>query len=136
MDEDLKRLGLLSKLHYVMGGLIALFACIPLAHVAIGLAILLGKLPTSQGGTPPPAIFGLIFLLVGILFVLLGWGTAFCIILAGKKLAQYKHWTFCVAVAAVQLMMVPLGTLLGVFTIVTLVKDPVKQMFEANKSLT
>jgi hypothetical protein len=132
MDEDLKRLGLLAKLHYVMGGLVALFSCIPFAHVAIGLAILMGKLPASQGSTPPPAFIGLIFLLLGSLFILLGWGTAFCIILAGRKLARFKNWTFCIAVAAVQCMMVPLGTLLGVFTIVTLIKDPVKQMFTGN----
>ena len=133
MDEELKQLSLLSKLHYVMGGLIALFSCIPFAHVAIGIAILTGKLPASQGGTPPPAFFGLIFLIVGALFILLGWGTAFCVFLAGKKLARCKNWTFCIAVAAIECMMVPLGTLLGVFTIVTLIKDPVKQMFAGNK---
>jgi len=129
MDEDLKRLGLLSKLHYVLGGLIALFSCFPLVHVALGIAVLMGKLPASGGGTPPPVFVGWLFLLVGSFIILLGWGTAFCVFLAGRKLARCKNWTFCIAVAAVQIMMVPLGTLLGIFTIVTLIKEPVKQMF-------
>ena len=129
MDEELKRLSLLSKLNYVMSGLIALFSCFPLVHVVLGLMILTGKLPPSQGGTAPPVFVGWLFLLVGSLIILLGWGTAFCVFLAGRKLARCKNWTFCIAVAAVQIMMVPLGTLLGVCTIVTLIKEPVKQMF-------
>ena len=132
MDEDLKQLNLLSKLHYVMGGLIALFSCIPFAHVAIGFAILTGKLPASHGGTPPPAFIGLLFLVLGAIFILLGWGTAFCVVLAGRKLGQCKNWTFCLVVAGIQCMMVPFGTLLGVFTILALTKDSVKQIFASN----
>ncbi|MEI7750564.1 MAG: hypothetical protein WCJ71_00610 [Candidatus Omnitrophota bacterium] len=132
MDEDLKRLSLFSKLHYVMGGLIALFSCFPIVHVVLGIIILTGKLPVSGGGTPPPAFVGLLFLVLGSIFILLGWGTAFCVILAGRKLGQCKNWTFCVVMAGIQCMMVPFGTLLGVFTILTLVKDPVKQMFSGN----
>ena len=132
MDEDMKRLGLLSKLHYILGGLAALFACFPFIHIALGISILMGKLPVSGGGTPPPVFVGWLFLVLGSIFVFLGWCVAICIIVAGRKLGQCKSRTFCMVVAGVQCMMFPLGTLLGVFTIMTLSKDPVKQIFANN----
>ena len=39
MSDEANQLDLLAIFHYVVGGMTALFACIPLIHVAIGLAL-------------------------------------------------------------------------------------------------
>ena len=51
------------------------------------------------------------------------------IFLAGRFLAQRRHHTFCVTMAAVQCLFMPFGTILGVFTIVVLNRPSVKQLF-------
>jgi len=41
--EESKQLDLLSIFHYVVGGIMALFACMPFLHVFMGLAVVSGK---------------------------------------------------------------------------------------------
>ena len=42
MNETEKQLDLLGLFHFILGGLTALFACLPLIHVGVGTALLLG----------------------------------------------------------------------------------------------
>ena len=61
MNQDEEHLRLLSIFHYVVGGLTALFACIPIIHLVVGLAILFGAFP---GNDVPPAILGLFMVVI------------------------------------------------------------------------
>lgn len=133
MTEDERNLNLLSIFHYVVGGITAFFACFPLIHVAVGLAMLCGAMDGRHG--PPPA-FGLVFIFVGGVLVLLGWTLAVAILVAGNKLGNRKAYTFCLVVAALECLMMPFGTILGVFTIVMLMKDSVKNLFASNSAPT
>ena len=129
--EDAKQLDLLSIFHYVVGGVMALFSCFPFIHVFMGLAIALGKF----GESPDPsaqtsdAIFGWIFVIMGSIFILLGWAVSICIIIAGKKLKRRRNRIFCMVVAGVECMFMPFGTVLGVFTLIALNKDSVKEAY-------
>ena len=40
MEQDKQQLKLLSIFHYVVGGLAALIACIPIIHLTIGIGML------------------------------------------------------------------------------------------------
>ena len=122
MDEDLKYLELLAIFHYVLGGVTALFACLPLFHVAFGTAIAL----TSR---TPQAFIGLFMLIFGVLFVVMGWGLAICIAVAGRRLATFRSRTFCIVVAAFECLLMPFGTVLGILTIIVLSKDSVIERF-------
>jgi len=126
MTEDEKNLNLLALFHYIVAGLTAFFSCFPLIHVAIGLGMVLGRF---NGKHPPPDPFGWLFLIFGGLFVLFGWASAIAIFIAGKKLKKRKSRTYCIVVAALECTMMPFGTVLGVFTIILLMKDSVKAMF-------
>lgn len=126
MTEDEKNLDLLAIFHYVLGGLTALFACFPLIHVAVGLALVFGKL---DGPNPPPAVFGWLFVAIGGFFVLAGWALAVAIAVAGAKLKRRTSRTYCLVVGALECMLMPLGTVLGVFTLLVLMKDSVKGIF-------
>jgi hypothetical protein len=131
-SDDEEHLRLLSIFHYVSGGLTAFFACIPLVHVALGLAFVLA--PGSASSKPqdgPPAWFGLVFIVLGGFFVLAGWTLAILKIIAGRCLARRRRRTFCVVVACLCCLFPPLGTVLGVFTLVILSRPAVKALFDS-----
>ena len=81
----------------------------------------------------PPQAFGWFFIGIASVIILLGWTLAICNLLAGKYLKQHKNYTFCFVIAVISCMFAPLGTLLGVFTIIVLVRDSVKQLFNGQK---
>jgi len=132
MQDDLQQLKLLSIFHYILGGLTALFACFPFIHLAIGIAMLTGNLKDSNTGQAPPEFMGWILVLLPSIFILCGWALSICIITVGRKLAKIKSRTYCIAIAAVECMLMPVGTVLGVFTIIALMRDSVKDLFETN----
>ena len=126
MTEEEKNLNLLALFHYILAGITALFSCFGLIHAAIGLGMVLGRI---NGSNPPPQAFGWLFLIFGGFFVLLGWILAVAIFIAGRKLKKRTSRTYCFVVASIECAMMPLGTVLGVFTIVLLMKDSVKALF-------
>ena len=128
-DKDTKNLNLLAIFHYILGGLTILFSCIPFIHVFIGLAIISGKFFEDSNGSKPPSVVGWLFVIMGTVFILLGWSIAVCMIIAGKKLKRHKSRLFCMVIAGIECMFMPFGTVLGVFTLVTLNKDSVKELF-------
>jgi hypothetical protein len=127
MTEDERQLDLLSTFHYIVGGIAALFACFPLIHVAIGLMMVF----SDFNGDAPPPFFGWLFVGLGGMFILLGWAIAVLIIIAGKKLRKRTSRTYCLVVGGLECLMMPFGTILGVFTIITLTKDSVRKLFES-----
>ena len=132
MTRDEEHLRLLSIFHYVVGGFAALFALFPIIHLIMGLVIIFAPNMFAGNGQPPPAFFGWFFVVFAVLFIILGWTFAICILTTGRFLARRKHYMFCLVMAGVECLFMPFGTVLGVFTIVTLTREPVKQLFGAN----
>lgn len=133
MNKDLEQLKTLSIFYYVVGGLIALFACFPIIHLIIGITFLTGNFPTApnQPNQPefPIKIFGLMFTIIPLIFIIGGWTLAICTVIAGRKLANRQGYLFCFVVAAILCVFMPFGTVLGIFTIIVLSRDSVKQLF-------
>lgn len=129
-NDDKQYLKLLSIFHYIVGAMTALFSFFPLIHIAIGIAMLCGAF---EGKDAPPRFLGLFFVILPSIFMLCGWAMAVCIIVAGRKLARYRARTYCLVIAAIECIFVPFGTILGVFTIIMLMKDSVKAMFAASQ---
>lgn len=132
--KDLEHLNLLAIFHFVYAGLTALVATFPLLHVFFGASMLLMPVPESQNG-PPLALMGGMFVVIGATIFALGWLKAAAILYAGLCLKQIKRRTFCLVMAAICCAFTPLGTLLGVFTLVKLLNDDVKELFEAREPL-
>jgi hypothetical protein len=128
--EDLDHLKLLAIFHYVLAGLTALGASIPVIHLVIGLAIVSGNLGGSGPGQKPPPAMGWIFIVVGSTVIILGWGFAIALAVAGRFLQLRRHRLYCVVVAAISCASAPLGTILGVFTLIVLMRPGVKRLFE------
>ena len=129
-SQDDQHLRLLAIFHYVLGGLMALGACFPIIHLAVGLAMMSGRFGPPTPGEPPPELFGAIFVGVGAGAILLGWTMALCILFAGRSLSQRRRYVFCMVMAGLMMVIcIPLGTGLGVFTIIVLQRPSVKQAF-------
>lgn len=134
--QDEQHLQILSVFHFVVGGLTALFACFPIFHLVIGLGMLSGGFgPPGPGEEFPFRLFGLLFVMVPAIIILLGWVLAGAIIAAGYFLSKRQHYTFCLVVAGVECIFIPFGTVLGVFTIIVLVRPAVKALFESPPAL-
>jgi len=127
MNQDLDHLRLLSIFHYVVGGMAALVACIPFIHFILGLAMTAGWFDDADPVLPVVGVFLMVF--SGIV-ILLGWTFAVCLVLAGRKLAVRQNYTYCLVMAALSCMFMPFGTVLGVLTIIVLVRPSVKLLFE------
>ncbi|MES2598911.1 MAG: hypothetical protein V4662_26500 [Verrucomicrobiota bacterium] len=129
---DQEHLRLLTIFHYVLAGITALFACFPIIHIAIGTAFLLapeGSLKDADG-QGPPSWFGWIFVGLGSIFVLIGWTMAALTYLSGRYMAQHRKWLFTMVIAGIQCAFVPLGTVLGIFTLIVLQRDSVRRLYQ------
>jgi len=127
MTQDEQQLEVLAILHYVFGGLTALFSCFFLFHMGLGIAMSSGAM--DGPGNHLPHMIGWLMALFAGCFVLIGWILGGLIIAAGRKLKRRRAYGFCFVMACLECMLMPLGTVLGVFTIVLLSKDPVKKLF-------
>lgn len=59
----------------------------------------------------------------------MAWMLSAFTIMSGKYISQRKKWTASVIVASVQCVCFPFGTVLGVFTLVVLLRPSVKQLY-------
>jgi len=128
-NDDEQYLKLLSIFHYIVGGIAGLFACFPIIHFVVGLGILISSFTQSSQNGGPPALIGLIFTLFAGGFILFGWAFAICIILGGRFISKRKNYMFCMVMAGIECIFTPFGTVLGVFTIIILIRPSVKELF-------
>jgi hypothetical protein len=128
--QDAEHLKLLSVFHYVVAAMMAVFASFPILHLLIGIAVVAGKLGQSKAGEPPPALFGWFFIVFAAGWMAVGWTLAVCTVIAARNLARRKKYLFCLVVAGVMAATcMPFGTVLGVFTIIVLMRPSVKEAF-------
>jgi len=135
-SQDEQHLRLLSIFYYIVGGLTALVACFPLIHLGLGLAMLFSPefFSGKPGEQPPPAIVGGLFICVGGLLFLVGQALAVSTIMSGRFLARRKRYWFVFVIACLQCALFPFGTVLGVFTIIVLSRESVKELFKITSS--
>ena len=96
----------------------------------MGAMFLTGSFPGAPGNAPP-AFLGWIFIIFGGGISLFIWTVAACCLFTGYNLGHKKRYIFCFVVACLCCIQIPLGTVLGVFTIVVLARPSVKDLFAA-----
>ena len=130
---DRDNLKLLTVLHYVAAG----FAVIGLLFLFMHwfmLSTMFGNPEFAKGakGAPPPAEFFALFkwfyLFMGTMLVAGGLGN----LLSAGFIKARRHRTFSLIIAGVNCMAFPIGTALGVYTFVVLLRDSVQELYEAS----
>ncbi len=129
MNQDEEHLKLLSTFHYVLGGVTALFSLFPVIHLVVGLFFILAPEKMSSHGEPPPAFFGWVFVIGAGVAILGGLTLAVLIAVSGRFLSRRVRRVFCIVVAGLECLFMPLGTILGVFTIIVLMRPSVNKLF-------
>lgn len=125
-DEYLK---LLSVGYWVSGGLNALFSLYFLFYVALGAVFVLT--PTTPSESSPPAAIGWVFVIIGVVGFVLALVFAILKVGAGFWLRSRKHRVAVMVLGGISCLELPYGTLLGVFTFMTLGRPSVATLFDA-----
>ena len=136
--EDASHLRALAIAHYCVGGFASVIACFPLIHAGIGFSLLAGVGGMgeslgghSSGGLQGHSVVGGLFFVVGLLSFLIGEAIAVAVIISGRFLRQRRHYLFSFVLACVLCAFFPIGTALGVFTVIVLSRDSVKGAYAA-----
>lgn len=74
-------------------------------------------------------LFSLMFILIPAFIILSGWVLAGCLAISGYFLSKKVNFLFCLVMAGISCMFAPIGTVLGVFTIIVLMRPSVKKLF-------
>jgi hypothetical protein len=136
MDRDTEQLNLLAIFHYVVAGLAALFSFFPLLYTAVGVTfIFAARHGTAKPGEElPPEFLGWIFAVLGLVLFVTGIAIAIFILIAGRCLSRRRCYSFALVMACVECLFIPFGTILGVFTIIVLLRESVKALFAATQT--
>ena len=129
MGDDVQQLKLLSIFHYVAAVLLAVMACIPVIHLLLGIFIVTAPASMAGRGQPPPAFMGWVFIVIASAAILGGWTIAVLMGLAGRFLARRQHRLYCLVVSAVECLWTPFGTVLGILTLLVLIRPSVIELF-------
>ncbi len=131
--DDANQLRVLSIFHYVVAAITALFSLFPILHLVMGLAMISGRMPTDNANPAAnpmdPQLFGWIFVVFAGVFIAGGLLLAGFMAYAGRCLARRRRHTLCLVVAAISCMLMPFGTVLGIFTLIVLMRPSVKAAF-------
>ena len=130
IDSD--HLTLLAIFHFVGAGLAVLGILFLFAHYMFMQAIFTHPdFWQNQNQKPPPeelfSIFIWFYIIGGIWLVL----SLILNLLSGMFLATRRCRTFSLIVAGINCLHIPLGTVLGIFTIIVLVRESVRELYEA-----
>lgn len=131
-NADAEHLQLLSIFHFVGAGLALLGLLFLIAHYSMfNLFFANPKMWENQKQGPSPeaffAVFKWFYLIFAIWFIACGAMN----VASGLWIRTRKRRTFSMIVAGFNCMHFPLGTVLGVFTLIVLMRDSVRKLYEA-----
>lgn len=127
--QDDSHLKALAICHFIWGGLGVLLALLPLIHVGIGIAMISGALENAGNGSPPPREVGWLLVVFGTGAIILGETIAILTIISGSLLLKRRARVFSMVIAGINCISVPIGTVLGIFTIVVLSRESVRRQY-------
>jgi len=128
VNQDLEHLKILSICFYVKAGLTAMTGLFFSIYILFGVFFIAADIP-RKANEPPPELMGGIFVGFGVVLMGVFFLLAFLAFWAGRSLGRHKNYTFCLVIAALVCLSMPLGTILGIFTIIVLMRDTVKALF-------
>lgn len=127
---DVEHLRLLAIFHFVSAALAFVGVLFASLYFVLIWAVFANPAiwAQSQEGPPPDAIITVFRWFTGIGVV---WFVVACVgnLLSGLFLRTRRHRTFSMVIAGINCLHIPLGTLLGVFTLVVLGRESVRKLY-------
>jgi hypothetical protein len=128
---DIEHLNLLSIFHFVSAGLALLGLLFIAFHYFMFSTFLANPKiwENARSGPPPIEIF---YFLKWLYFVFALWFIAGGVanVVSGIGMRKRKWRTFSLVVAGINCLHLPLGTVLGVFTFIVLLRESVRELYE------
>lgn len=127
-------LRVLSILWYIYAGLLLLAMCFGGLYLALGITAFTNPdfFESSNPDEPPPELFAWMFTVIGGCFMLLAVVVGVLALLTARGLSRRGNFGLCLVTSAIVCLNVPLGTALGVYTIITLYSRGVKESFTSD----
>jgi hypothetical protein len=126
--KDQEHLRLLSIFHFVVSGL-TLFGIAFLCVHYFMMHTIFSNPDAWKGQNAPPKGFLDAFIWFYVFMGVILLTASVLNLLSGLFLRQKKHRTFSVVIAAINCIQIPIGTALGIFTIVVLSRETVRQLY-------
>ena len=110
----------------------------PLLYFGMGIFMVMAGFaaPNAPGQNAPGLGQMVPFFVVGGVFMTIGGILAFCglimailIIVSGRRMMARKSYGFCITMAGIECVFMPLGTILGILTVTLLAQHDVKESF-------
>ena len=133
MNRDPEYLKLLCIFHFVVAGFSGLMALLPIFHLVFGVIMVAAPAAVdSPEALPVMAIGGIMTFFAAVVIII---GLAFSIMIAfcGWCILQRRFHGFCMVMAGIECMAFPFGTILGVFTIIVLSRESVRELFSSGQ---
>jgi hypothetical protein len=129
---DAGQLDLLAIFHFVLAGFTLLGLGFLFMHWFMMHTFMENPAIWENAKSAPPpkefmAVFKWFYLFMGVCIVIMGVAN----FIAGLCIRKRRCRTLTIAIAGLDCMMVPFGTVLGVFTIIVLARDSVRRTYEA-----
>jgi hypothetical protein len=129
-QKDKDHIRILAIFHFVLGALNLLGVGFIFLHYFMMRSLFTNPemWKGKEAQAPPKELFEVfiwLYVLMGIMLVLASAGNA----LSGVFLLKKKYRMFSLIVAGLDCLFMPFGTLLGVFTIIVLIRDSVRRLY-------
>lgn len=128
VNQDLEHLKILAICFYVKAGLLTLTALFFSIYIFFGAAFMSMDIP-HKANEPDPSMIGGFFIVFGLVFIAFFGVLAILAFWAGRSISKQKNYNFAFVIAVLMCLSMPLGTILGIFTIIVLMRDSVKAIF-------
>jgi hypothetical protein len=131
VDRDEEHLRLLMWAYYIWGGTIGFFSLFAVIYIGFGAMMAFGGFPASNNPANDPRLPGLLLLVGGSVFFILGVTFALLTFFAGRSIRDRRRRIFCQIIGGLNCLQVPFGTVMGVCSILVLNRPQVKLLFDS-----
>lgn len=112
-----------------------MISCVFILHLLFGIMLIVcgDSYPDKSEG--PPGLYGLFLAGISGVIVFFGLITAYLNVVTARSIKRRQARLFCLAIAGIDCLSIPFGTILGVMTFIVLGRNSVKAMFLPNQTL-
>ena len=119
----------LGIFHFVVAGMTGVMSLLPIFHLIFGVVLAFAPAAVDAPEATPMMVMGGIFTLFAAVVIMVGLTFSVMIACCGWCIVKRKRHGFCMVMAGVECMVFPFGTILGVFTIIVLSGESVRELF-------